>query len=262
MEVIKMTKQLYKELESFQNRIMRYALNAHAATSIHVMRRELGWWSMKGRVYMRKLSFYGTLVNLPYARWARAALEENMWIGGGWYEEILDICKELQLKKSPWMMASSKEWKSYARKAIMIWEHTNNSKEIANRSSLVCYPADSRYKGKGYLLEKGATEICKFRTNQILYEAKAAGETECILCNNSGLGAKHYLLYCGIVEQCDLKQTKGLRTRLKARRGLIDDELTREMLARPDVIGQDLVTIYRKLQLKRIALKKKKSGVG
>ena len=218
------------ELEKFQNKIMRYALNAHAATSIHVMRSELGWWSMKGRIFLRKLNFYGTLVNLPYTRWARAALEECMWLGGSWFQEVLEICNELNLEFSPWCM-TLKEWKRYVRKRLNQWEYENNMREIGVRSSLACYPGnEQRSKGKGYLLERGATDVCKFRTNQILYEAKAAGEKKCILCGSNAYDAQHYLLDCEIVIKLNLKKIIKLREEGKAIKGLEGADLVKYML--------------------------------
>ena len=262
-EIITINKSLYNELEVYQNKAMRYALGAQAKTNPAVMRMELGWWSMKGRIYKRKLSFFGMLVNLPFSRWARAALEENMYIQCAWFKEVMNICVELDIKQFPWVM-TPKEWKTYIKRCIARWELKLNVAEINSRSSLSIYPVGEKLDSymKGYLVHRGAVEVCKFRTNQIMLEAKAERESSCLLCGyEGGTNTQHYLLDCEVRVKDNLRSLVELKRKVKAEQRIADrDKICAEMLRYPDIIAKDCVHIYRKIKLARLECKKK--GIG
>ena len=192
---------------------------------------------MQGVIFQRKLNFLGSLVNLPYGRWARNAFEECMYINGSWIEEVANISKTLNMQLSPWMM-SGKEWKTYVAKCITRWEERNNATVIESRTSLVAYPCRFRQgRSKAYLYRKGAMEICKFRTNQVLYEAKAGKEDKCILCGANELGVQHYMLRCTVVEEDNLTDLMEVRDELTKEEGKVNEaEITKRLLSVPDMM--------------------------
>ena len=99
------------------------------------------------------------------------------------------------------------------------WEEDRNLTDIGKLSSLRTYPVSKFVVGENqeYLKGKYAKEVCKFRTGQVIYEAKAAKETLCILCNEVSIDATHLLLHCSLtrdllsVKNAILEFTEGVK---------------------------------------------------
>ena len=206
------------------------------------------------------MNFYGRLCNLPPSRWARNALSEAIKIHSSWFKEIMKIREELGIHLKGFNL-DLKRWKKYVSKKIHSWENARNLIDIGKLNSLSTYPVENLRLGKSkeYLKEKHAKEVCKFRTGQLVYEAKAAGESVCILCKEKPLDATHLLLNCPKtkdlinVKNAIVEYTEGLQDYFS------DISIVRNLLKNWWKMDDDLAEILDRIGRRR---KEVKEGVG
>ena len=87
-EVITMTKTLLNKLNIQQNETLRGLFKAHKSTNGAVLRREMGWFSVEGEIYKRKLNFWYYLCKmLKEERWARKVFVESKRYQTKWIVE-------------------------------------------------------------------------------------------------------------------------------------------------------------------------------
>ena len=92
-EVIQMDKNTYDKLEVAQNMMARSVLGARRFCSIAALRNELGWRSMRVRIYEMKLKFWGKIYFQSENRWAKLVHLSSLYEGWNskWYQEIREI---------------------------------------------------------------------------------------------------------------------------------------------------------------------------
>ena len=89
----------YKKLEVAQYAMGRWILGARKFCSNIALRNELGWKSMKYRIYKAKLKLWGKICFQDSFRWAKATLVSSIKEGwkSNWADEIMAIRDEIGL---------------------------------------------------------------------------------------------------------------------------------------------------------------------
>ena len=92
-EVVAMTKETIASWEKQQNNVARQVLGMNRSINGNAVRlwSEMGWKSMEGHIYKRKMNFWGYLHQLDEHRWAKIMLEESIRIRTEWYKECVAI---------------------------------------------------------------------------------------------------------------------------------------------------------------------------
>ena len=120
----------YEKLEVAQNTMARSILGARRFCSIAAMRNELGWKSMRARIYAAKLKYWGKIYFLEKSRWARLSYQSSIVEGwkSKWHEEIMIIRRKLGLHAMVGIRNLEK-WNSVVEDACKKWTEGNSIKQ-------------------------------------------------------------------------------------------------------------------------------------
>ena len=148
-EVVRFDVETYKKLEIAQNTMGRWILGARKFCSSIALRNELGWKSMRYRIYEAKLKFWGKICFQDSSRWAKATLADSVREGwkSKWVEEIMEIRREVGID-SMCNISSYKEWCTKVSKALRDWESEIFANAKKNLKSLMWYSSPYNSKGK------------------------------------------------------------------------------------------------------------------
>ena len=96
--MIQLNKDTYDRLEVAQNTMGRWILGARKFCSNAAVRNELGWKSMRARIYTAKLKFWGKITFMKDSRWAKMIIKDIIETGWNsvWMSEI-SITVEVRL---------------------------------------------------------------------------------------------------------------------------------------------------------------------
>ena len=117
-------------------------------------------------------------------------------------------------------------------------------------------------KTEDYLYHEGAKEVCKFRTGQLVLDAKAKREEKCSLCGSQDfISTQHYLLDCGIINSVNTPSLIRVRQDIEEEFRMDGnkwgtDEVVKEILRRTDKLARDAVFICKRLEEERRKLLK------
>ena len=138
-EAIKFDAHTYSQLEIAQNNMGRWLLGARRFCSTAAIRRELGWKSMKSRIYEAKLKYWGKVCFTDEGRLTKLSILDSIksdW-SSKWLDEINFIKREIDMQD----MINTKSYKDWHRRvenSIRKWEDKNwdfSKKEIESRVS-------------------------------------------------------------------------------------------------------------------------------
>ena len=122
-EIIQFNAETYKKLEVAQNTIGRWILGARKFCSNVALRNELGWKSMKHRIYEAKLKFWGKICFQDTFRWAKATIVSSVREGwkSKWADEIMSIRREVGMG-SMCNIKTYKEWCNRVSTTLKEWD--------------------------------------------------------------------------------------------------------------------------------------------
>ena len=129
-DVVTMKKEAIASLEKQQSNVTRQVLGMNRSINGNAVRSEMGWKSMEGHIYKRKMNFWGYFHKLDEHRWAKIMLEESIRIRTEWYKESVAIRVELGILGKCRDM-SIQQWNKYVN-----WKAKKNGKTKRTRKSV------------------------------------------------------------------------------------------------------------------------------
>ena len=194
-EVVVMTKETIASLEKQQNNIARQVLGVNRSINGNAVRSEMGWKSMEGHIYKRKMNFWGYLHQLDEHRWAKILLEESIRIRTEWYKECVAIRVELGILGKSRNMGIQ-QWKKYVNWKVKKWEDKQNKAAIEQCKSLRHYNKSFDGRREEYLDKIGWKVISKFRLGVPLIESRIEDNGKCRLCGEQLRDMNHIVINC------------------------------------------------------------------
>ena len=195
-EVITMTRTLLKTLNTQQGETLRRLFKAHKSTNRAILRQEMGWQSVEGIIYKRKLNFWVYLCKLPNERWARQAFLESRKQKTSWDKEMKEIKDKIGIGHEI-LKLSINGAKHLINKRVNEWETRQNEEAINRCTSLTHYTCTILGKRKDYINNLYWIEVNKFITGQVILNSKSLKIDKCPLCGDEvELNTEHLLTSC------------------------------------------------------------------
>ena len=201
-EVVAMTKETIASLEKQQNNVARQVLGMNRSINGNVVRSEMGWKSMEGHIYKRKMNFWVYLHQLDEHRWAKIMLEESIRIRTEWYKECVAIRVELGILGKSRNM-SIQQWKKYVNWKVKKWEDKQNRAAIEQCKSLRHYDKSFDGRREEYLDRRGWKVISKFRLGVPLIESRIEDNGKCRLCGEQFRDMNHIVINCNRLKKLE-----------------------------------------------------------
>ena len=198
-EILQMNQSTYDKLEVAQNSMGRSILGARKFCSVAAIRNELGWKSMRSRIYESKLKFWGKIIYQDDSRWAKASFLSSIYEGWRckWHEEIMEIRRQLGIYTTVGIN-SYKEWCTRVKNAINEYERSTFATAKASMKTLMWY--NSPFNEKKKLLpyidgSKAASAFFNVKAGSWVLKHVDKGYAKCKLCgeNDSEI---HRLISC------------------------------------------------------------------
>ena len=188
-----------RKLEVAQNSIGRGILGAKSYCSTVAIRNELGWKSMRMRIYERKLRFWGKVYFQNVNRWAKQSYLSSVYEGwtSKWFNEIRKIRQELCLE-SMVNVRSADEWNTMVKNAVSKYERDVFEGAKREMSTLMWYNTPFNHSRKVIPYVNGSAGAnCLFRLKTGSWVQKYEGNNRkvCQLCGELD-GEIHRILYC------------------------------------------------------------------
>ena len=210
-EIIQMDEDTYEKLEIAQNAMARSILGARKFCSVIALRNELGWKSMRARIYEAKLKFWGKIYYQKNSRWARLTYQSSVYEGWNskWYNEIMKIRRTLGLDTMA-NVDSQKQWNNMITEAIKKFEMKTFQKAKENQKTLMWYNSPFNEKRKILPYINGSKESAAFFNTKsgswvLKYEGKQL--KKCKLCGERD-NEIHRILRCEKVQS--IRNSNGL----------------------------------------------------
>ena len=198
-EILKMDETTYNRLEVAQNTMGRWLLGARKFCSTEAIRNELGWKSMRSKVYTAKLKFWGKVMFQEDSRWTKLTVIDSLEKGwnSDWIEEIMKIRKEVGIE-SMFGCHSYASWCKKVDTAINAWENKTFSKSITGMKTLIWYNTPFNNKGRTIPYvdgSKAASLFFNLKAGSWVLKKNDKGYVTCKLCgeNDSEI---HRLFHC------------------------------------------------------------------
>jgi hypothetical protein len=224
-EVASFTKKSIEDLESVQAQMGAFIIGV-SNSSAHVgICMELGWPSIRSRIFERKIKYFHRLTNLADNLLVKKVLNECLEVNrpsplvillgkdqkNNWnskYErEIMDI---IECCKIP-TLNPGKEGRITIKDQISAWEQSNVKLLQADKTSLKWQPKEFMIRGKQLYIDgsKEAHTIAQFRLGNAIPQREKI-EKKCDLCNDScGNNESHLVFSCSETES--LRISLGLK---------------------------------------------------
>ena len=122
-------KKTLASLQKQHNNVARQVLGINRSINGNAVRSEMGWKSMEGHIYKKKMNFWGNLHILDEHGRAKIMLEESIRIRAEWYKECVAIRVELGILGKCRDM-SIQQWKKYVNWKVEICEDKKNKEAI------------------------------------------------------------------------------------------------------------------------------------
>ena len=220
-EVASFTKNSIEDLESIQAQMGASILGVPSSSAHIGILIELGWPSLRSRIYERKMKYFHR-VN---------GLSEDMLVSKVMSESLAEQSPTHELGVSAKNTGNKKQWKSkykleikditercqidtlepgkngvkVIKELVTTWELTNKSLSKAKKDSLQWQPRDFLFTGKQPYID-GSNEaimLARFRLGNAISQMEKRSKT-CILCDDSNGNNEAQLLF-------SCKKTEGLK---------------------------------------------------
>ena len=198
-EIVTYGKAEIDSLEKKQVEMARWIWGSARNAAKIGLRGELGWMSIKGEIWKRKLVFWGRLMRMDEQRWPKKVLQEILKgeYDSKWWRSVIEAKRELGVEVSG-DIENKMRWKNGVKKAWHRWEQDAWQQAKAGMVSLRWNTKERIVGRMDYV--SGDEKKIKFgvRTGSLYLGAKVK---EC--CGKkmeSCKGIEHVLLECGKVK--------------------------------------------------------------
>ena len=264
-EVIPCPSNWIKQIETAQNNVARWTIEASPSAPIAGLRGELGWPTILGEIYKRKVGYLGRLWEMNMNRWPRIVFEDLMeynygaFGGFNWATETEKALKELDINTDK---LGSKEWKREINRKWWAYEEKVWKREKNERRSLDAYDKTELKKLAPRLKGNKASKILsRFRIgDMILLETKR--KENCPACKGPiGNGVEHILRVCPM--SAGMRQSEKIDEKLEEcmTRTLNMSQAIKEFLKLPSIDGP-LLKMHTDWKSKCVKTSKKSKATG
>ena len=194
-EMASITEKIMNELNSIQAKVGAYILGVTRTCSHAAIRKELGWESMRSKIYKRKLLYWKRVAGLDSENWANRAFEECKGASSKakgaawnslWYTEIFSIFVKCRItdifSKHPKMNQSIRKW-------VDSWEERQTNESLKG-SSLKYLPEYKTKRVPQYYINHsvGSKMLAKFRLGDTRVVEHGMGKYKtCPVCSQKGI---------------------------------------------------------------------------
>ncbi len=238
-EVVPCIDKWVDEIEKSENNMARYILGTSRGAPIAGIRGELGWPSVQGEIWKRKLCYRGKILSMGAERWPKKLLEDMERNGYGtvdtfqWRKEVQKASEKFEITLEG-SMGGEGDYENYKREVNSKWWAYEDKKwqsEKAERKSMKFYCKKSlRTMAEHLRGTKISKTLSRFRMGDIgLIEGKS--KEGCPICKEKfESGVEHILLNCPGCQV--LRQKEGIEERVNrgGREGKEREEIVREIV--------------------------------
>ncbi len=245
-EVVPCTKKWVEEIEKAENDMGRYILGTSKGAPIAGIRGELGWPSVQGEIWKRKLCYRGKILKMEPERWPKIVLEDMGRNGYGekdtfqWKKEIKEASEAFEINLEG-MDGGDGSYDSFKRELNTKWwayEEKKWQAEKEVRNSMKFYCKKSLRSMANHLRgTKAAKTISRFRMGDIgLIEGKK--KEGCPICKiNFQNGVEHVLLRCTGCQTTRGKEEITEKVAKFVREGKTEEEALGELVGNIQMAG-------------------------